>query len=55
MLVENKTSLIEEIDHDAWIGRPFWTESTGTDNHEEDGINQGPKVSTIKAIFENLS
>ena len=46
-----KTSTIEEVDHEVWIGRPICSEI-----RENETKNQTwPKVSMIKGMFEDLS
>ena len=47
-----KTSAIEEVDHEVWIGHPICSVVKET---EEEKNQTWPKVSMIKGMFEDLS
>ena len=48
--VDEKTSTIEEVDHEVLIGRPDYSEIV-----EDQSQNCWPKVASMKAIFEDMS
>ena len=48
--IDEKTSTIEEVDHEVLIGRPDYSEIV-----EDQSQNCWPKVASMKAIFEDMS
>ena len=50
-LSDTKTSTIEEVQHEIWVGHPIYLKTSDDKEHNQNW----PKVAMMKGIFEDMA